>query len=96
MRTKFEDGVYTVEGIRIGVTAWCTQAGLIFSIDQVIIEVAAPNLLEQTLGKAIYIVFFQDPFFSVITALGLAAFPSVRERLGTPNVVEIDLNRKAV
>lgn len=73
VRTKFEDGVYTVEGIRIGPTAWCTQAGSIFSIDEVITEVATPNLLEQILGQVIYFVFFQNPFLSAIIALGLAA-----------------------
>lgn len=73
VRTKFEDGVYAVEGIRIGPTAWCTQAGSIFSIDQAITEVATPNLLEQILGQVIYFVFFQNPFLSVMIVLGLAA-----------------------
>lgn len=73
VRTKFEDGIYTVEGVRIGPTAWCTQAGSIFSIDQVITEVAAPSLLEQILGQVIYFAFFEHPILSAIIALGLAA-----------------------
>lgn len=72
VRTKFEDGVYTVEGIRLGPTAWCTQAGSIFSIDEVITEVATPNWFEQTLGQVIYFIFFQNPLLSAIVALCLA------------------------
>ena len=73
VRTKVEDGVYTVEGIPLGPTAWCTQAGSIFSIDTVITEVATPSLFEQILGQAIYFVFFQNPLVSALVALGLVA-----------------------
>jgi uncharacterized surface protein with fasciclin (FAS1) repeats len=73
VRTTVEDGVYTVEGIPLGPTAWCTQAGSIFSIDTVITEVATPSWLEQILGQAIYFVFFQNPLVSALVALGLAA-----------------------
>ena len=64
--TKFEDGRYTVEGVLIGPTAWCTQAGSIFSIDEVITEVATPSWLESVLGSAIYLLFFE---YSYVTAL---------------------------
>ncbi len=73
VRTKVEDGVYTVEGIPLGPTAWCTQAGSIFSIDTVITDVATPSWLEQVLGQAIYVVFFQNPLISALVALGLVA-----------------------
>jgi len=43
VRTKVEDGIFTVQDVRIGSTAWCTQAGSIFSIDEVITEVATPS-----------------------------------------------------
>ncbi len=72
VRTTFEEGdVYTVEGIRLGPTAWCTQAGSIFSIDTVITDVTTPSWLEQILGQAIYLVFFQYPLVSALVALGL-------------------------
>lgn len=73
VRTKVEDSDYTVEGIPLGPTAWCTQAGSIFSIATVITDVATPSWLEQVLGQAIYIVFFQNPLISALVALGLAA-----------------------
>lgn len=74
VRTKVEDGVYTVEGIPLGPTAWCTQAGSIFSIDTVITDVATPSWFERVLGQAIYVVFFQNPLISALVALGLVAF----------------------
>lgn len=73
VRTKVEDGVYIVEGIPLGPTAWCTQAGSIFSIDTVITEVATPSWFERALGQASYVVFFQNPAVSAVVALGLAA-----------------------
>ena len=71
VRTKVEEGVYTVEGIPLRPTAWCTQAGSIFAIDTVITEVAVPTWFEQVLGQAIYIVFFQNPLISALVAIGL-------------------------
>lgn len=71
VRTKVEDGIYTVQDVRIGPTAWCTEAGSVFSIDEVITDVAIPSWFERTLGLGIYVVFFQYPYVSVIVALGL-------------------------
>ena len=76
VRTKVEDGVYTVQDVRISPTAWCTQAGSIFSIDEVITDVAIPSWFERTLGLAIYFAFFQYPVVSVIVALGLVTLVS--------------------
>jgi hypothetical protein len=73
VRTKVEDGVYTVEGIPLGPTAWCTQAGSIFSIDTVITDVATPSWFERILGQAIYFVFFQNPLISALLALGIVS-----------------------
>ena len=67
--TKFEDGRYTVEGVLIGPTAWCTQAGSIFSIDEVITEVATPSWLESVLGSAIYLLFFEYPYVTALVGL---------------------------
>lgn len=71
VRTKVENGVYTVQDIPLGSTAWCTQAGSIFTIDTVITDVAIPSWFERILGQAIYIVFFQNSLVSAIVALGL-------------------------
>jgi len=64
--TKFEDGRYTVEGVQIGPTAWCTQTGSIFSIDEVITEVATPSWLESALGTVIYVLFFEYLYVTLI------------------------------
>lgn len=76
--TKFEDGRYTVEGVQIGPTAWCTQTGSIFTIDEVITEVATPSWFESALGSAIYLLFFEYPFVTLIIGillvLGVAVF----------------------
>lgn len=71
VRTTVEDGVYTVQGIPLGATAWCTQAGSIFSIDEVITDVAVPSWFERTLGMAIYLVFLQYPYVSAIIGVGV-------------------------
>lgn len=93
VRTKVEGGVYTVEGIPLSPTAWCTQAGSIFSIDQVITEVAVPGLFEQILGQAIYLVFFQYAYVSAIVALGslaLIGFLIIRAvRRRTPSISSV-------
>ena len=65
-----ENGVYTVQDIPLGFTAWCTQAGSIFTIDTVITDVATPGWFERILSQAIYIVFFQNPLVTAIVALG--------------------------
>lgn len=70
VRTKEENGVFTVEGAQIGSTAWCTQAGSIFSIDTVITEVATPNWFERTLSMIIYVTLFQYPYMTGAFVLG--------------------------
>ena len=71
VRTKFEDGIYTVQGLQIGPTAWCTQTGSIFSIDEVTTEVATPSWLESALGSAIYVLFFEYPYVTLIIGIVL-------------------------
>lgn len=70
VRTKEENGVFTVEDVRIGSTAWCTQAGSVFSIDTVITEVATPSWFERALGMIIYVMVFQYPHVTGALALG--------------------------
>ena len=67
-----------MEGVQIGPTAWCTQTGSIFTIDEVITEVATPSWLESALGSAIYLLFFEYPFVTLIIGIllvfGVAVF----------------------
>lgn len=67
--TRFENGVYTVQESTIQSRAYCTQAGSIFSIDEVITEVAIPGWFERTLGIAIYYAFFEYPLVTAIVAV---------------------------
>jgi hypothetical protein len=67
----FNNGVYTVEGIRLEPIAWCTQAGSVFAIDEVITEVAEPGWFERTLGLAIYYAFFEYPYLTAIASVVL-------------------------
>lgn len=86
VRTRVENGIFTVQEVQIGHTAWCTQAGSIFSIDQVITEVAAPSWFERTLGMIIYVTLMQYPVitglvvFVAVSLVGLLTFRMVRAR----------------
>ncbi len=71
VRTKVGNGIFTVQDIPLGSVAWCTEAGSIFSIDDVITDVAIPGWFERTLGVAIYVVFFQYPYLSAIVGIGI-------------------------
>jgi uncharacterized surface protein with fasciclin (FAS1) repeats len=66
VRTSVNDGVLTVQQSTILPTAWCTQAGSVFSIDQVITQTSAPSAAE----RIIYLLFFRNP---ILTLLVLAA-----------------------
>lgn len=71
VRTVVENGVYTVEGKQIESTAWCTQAGSVFAIDEVITEVAEAGWFERTLGLAVYYAFFEYPYVTAIAAVAV-------------------------
>jgi hypothetical protein len=55
--------------VQIGPTAWFTQTGSIFFIDQVSTEVATPSWLESALGSVIYVLFFEYLYVTVIFGL---------------------------
>ncbi|MGB4324443.1 MAG: hypothetical protein WBJ33_04210 [Candidatus Nanopelagicales bacterium] len=57
--------------MQIGPTAWCPQTESIFSIDQVITEVAKRSWLESALGSAIYVIFFEYPYVTLIIGIAL-------------------------
>ena len=69
IRTVAEDGRYSVEGIRLKPVAWCTEAGSVFAIDEVIVDVAAPSWWESALGLAIYYAIFQYPYITVLVVV---------------------------
>lgn len=71
VRATVDNGVYTVEGRGIQPTAWCTQAGSVFAIDEVITDVPVAGWAERTLGLAIYYAFFEYPYLTILAALVL-------------------------
>ena len=73
IRTVAEDGRYSVEGIRLKPVAWCTEAGSVFAIDEVIVDVAAPSWWESALGLAIYYAIFQYPYITVLAGVVLVS-----------------------
>lgn len=80
LRTSVNDGVLTVQQSTILPTAWCTQAGSVFAIDQVITEASAPSPVE----RIIYVLFFRNPiltlFVLVAAAVGSVLFLVTRIR----------------
>lgn len=79
--TTVENGVFTVEGRTIQPTAWCTQAGSVFAIDEVITDVPVASWFERTLGLAVYYAFFEYPYLTAIAGLvvvGLIGWVIVR------------------
>ena len=73
VRTVVEDGRYSVEGIHLKPVAWCTEAGSVFAIDEVIVDVAAPSWWESALGLAIYYAIFQYPYITVLAGVVLVS-----------------------
>ena len=71
VRATVDNGVYTVEGRGIQPTAWCTQAGSVFAIDEVITDVPVAGWAERTLGLAIYYAFFEYPYLTILAGLVL-------------------------
>lgn len=64
-RTTFEDGVLRIEGIGIGSTAWCTQAGSVLSLDAVITDVAMPSRLEWLWNRLVRLLLYDDIRFVI-------------------------------
>lgn len=70
VRTKVDGGVFTVQDVAIQPVAWCTQAGSVFAIDEVITDVPTPGWFERTVGLAIYYAFFEFPVVTLVVVLG--------------------------
>lgn len=59
-----------IENARIMDTAWCTEAGSVFSIDAVIMDVATPSVLARTIHRVIRILFYDDIRFVIYSTVG--------------------------
>ena len=69
-RTSVTDGVLMIEDARILGTAWCTEAGSVFSIDSVIMNVAPPSVLAWTIHRIVRILLYDDIRFVIYSTVG--------------------------
>jgi len=69
-RTSVTDGVLLIEDAQIMETAWCTQAGSVFSLDAVIMNVATPATLVRIMNRIIRILFYDDIRFVLYSTAG--------------------------
>jgi len=69
-RTSVADGVLMIDGARILGTAWRTEAGSVFSIDTVIMDVAPSSVLVRTVHRIVRILFYDDIRFVIYSTVG--------------------------
>ena len=69
-RTLVADGMLMIEDARILGTAWCTEAGSVFSIDAVIMDVPPPSVLIWTIHRIVRILLYDDIRFVIYSTVG--------------------------
>lgn len=82
-RTTFEDGALRIEGITIGSTAWCTEAGSVLSLDGVITDVARPSTLGWLWNRLVRILLYEDIRFVIYATVGAVSIGMLVSRLVT-------------
>lgn len=70
--STYEFDVYKIENATILSNARCTQAGSVFSIDQVITNVDHPSWLTKLGYQTVRILFYDDFRFVIYSTLGSA------------------------
>ena len=80
-RTSVADGVLRIEGARILGTAWCTEAGSVFSIDAVITDVATPSALARAGYRLVRILFYDDVRFVIYSTVGAVLIGTIVARV---------------
>lgn len=68
--TTTQGDMLLIEGINILPTSWCTAAGSVFSLNEVIVDVEKPGLIEKTYNQAIRILFYDDIRFFIYSLGG--------------------------
>lgn len=76
-RTTFEGGALRIEGILIGGTAWCTEAGSVLSLDAVITDVAMPSRLAWIWNRLVRILLYEDVRFVIYATVGAVSIGTV-------------------
>ena len=69
IRTMVDNSVLTIEGARIENTAWCTEAGSVFSLDGVIMNVQEPSVLLKTIHRIVRILLYDDIRFTIYSTV---------------------------
>jgi uncharacterized surface protein with fasciclin (FAS1) repeats len=80
-QTSVVDGVLMIEDARILGTAWCTEAGTVFSLDAVIMNVAAPSVIMRTINRIIRILFYDDIRFVIYSTVGATSISLIVSRV---------------
>lgn len=68
-QTIVDNGVLTIEGARIENTAWCTEAGSVFSLDAVIMNVQEASELVKTVHRIVRILLYDDIRFVIYSTV---------------------------
>lgn len=82
-RTTFEGGSLRIEGIGIGSTAWCTEAGSVLSLDAVITDVAEPSTITWMWNRLVRILLYEDIRFVIYATVGAVSIGMLVSRLVT-------------
>lgn len=68
--STYDEGIYKIESATILASAYCTQAGSVFSIDEVIMHVEHPSWLTKLGYQTIRILFYDDIRFVIYSTVG--------------------------
>ena len=75
--STYENNTLLIETIEILPTAWCTQAGSIFSINQVLLSVEPPSALTKLWNSLVRTLLYDDIRFVIYSTIGAIAFGSI-------------------
>ncbi len=75
--STYDSGVYMLENATILSTALCTQAGSVFSIDQVITNVDHPSWFAKVGYRTVRVLFYDDIRFVIYPTVGAVTIGSI-------------------
>lgn len=80
-RSSLTDAVLRIEGARILGSAWCTEAGSVFSIDAVIMDAEPPSGLARAGYRLVRILFYDDVRFVIYSTVGAVLIGTIVARV---------------
>jgi len=87
-QTVVDNGMLRIEGVGIETTAWCTEAGSVFSLDAVIMNVQEPSGFVKTINRIVYILLYDDIRFVIYSTVIAILFSTIIYR------IVVTINRK--